>query len=654
MCVEHATRCLVCGHRWSTLRTCAIFNTLSDDMGFGPARNDRTAHCGSTTTRSTTAEDCVLCVKRSERASTSRSERPKARGPEPRQDGKQKSTSSKASRGKDYVTGAIRGLFGPSRSSKPQPVKDIRVLKETAQGTVPQLRMRDTQPSAPPSRTQAPRPREQAPAEPRGRTRTRDAPSGGSRPAETSARPGAAPFQSPRERRAKERADTSAPGPSEPQWPHLARESPDWPLLGQEGDRRPLQRTGHVRVTRSPGGTRTDPRERIARRQDQVPELVRSARVAARQPVITKPPSEHSMRGEIGFVQAGTSSRSSSSRPTGRGPPSGMPARKPMPPNALPRRTTSKSSSAVASGSRSSAVASGSRTRPAAPPAATAFPPFPRGAGHYEFSGAELDPSVNRVVADRSASRTASSAFARETGHYEFSGAELDPSVNPVVANRRPINPVVANRPVSPVSPTFAPRRPVSPLSVRHPSVREPDHVRAEQALRRQNRREQGHQPAVAPGGSHQVRLPVQPMAPPSYSGRHPVAPPPQTSGRPSVRGSAARHPAPPPPPSNREHDSMYPRPLQVRRVPAQPNLQPSRPSEAVSAPAPRSRYVPNPVFANQTSSQAPSRGERSGRTRSGSFSRGLRRMFHRDNADDDAEFVCKSSSNVERGNHRR
>lgn len=652
MCVEHVTRCLSCGHKSSTISACAAFDRLSADIGFGAPRNDRTAHCGAINTRSYTSDACGLCAKRSERESTSRSERPKARGPEPGRDGKQKSTS-KTSRGKDYVTGAIRGLFGPSRNSKPQPVKDIRVLKETAQGTVPHLRMRDTQPSAPPSRTQTLRPREQTAAEPRGRTRTRDPPIGGSRPAEASARSGTAPFMSSRERRAKERADISAPGPSEPQWPHLSRESPDWPLLGHKGDRKPLQRTGHVRVTRSPGGTRTDPRERIARRQDQVPELVRSARVTARQPVITKPPSEHSLRGEIGFVQAGTSSRSSSSRPVDRRPPSGMPARKPMPPNALPRRTTSKSSSAMASGSRA---------RPAVPPAPTAFPPFPRGAGHYEFSGAELDPTTNRVVADRSGSRTASSAFARETGHYEFSGAELDPSINPAVANRstnRPIDPVVANRPVSPVSPTFAPRRPVSPLSVRHPSVREPDHVRAEQALRRQNRREQGHGPTVAAGGSHQVRLPVQPMAPPSYSGRHPAVPTPQSSGRPSVRGSshtttpnAARHPVPPPPSSNRERDSMYPRPLQVRRVQAQPNLQPSRPSEAVSGPP--SRYVPNPIFANQTCSQAPSRGERSDRAGSGSFSRGLRRMFHRDNADDDAEWVCKSSSNVERGSHRR
>lgn len=649
MCVEHVTRCLPCGHKGSTIQTCPAYNTLSVDMRFGVARNDRPAHCGSISTRANTSEACALCAKRSERESTSRSERPKApRGPEPGRDGKPKSTS-KTSRGKDYVTGAIRGLFGPSKSSKPRPVPDIRVLKETAQGTVPQLRMRDTQPAAPPSRTQPLRPREQTAAEPRGRTRTRDAPSGGSRPAEASARPGAAPFLSGRERRAKERADISAPGPSEPQWPRLARESPEWPLLGQENDRRPLQRTGHVRVTRSPGGTRTDPRERIARRQDQVPELVRSARVATRQPVITKPPSEHSLRGEIGAVQGSMSSRSSSSRPVGRGPPSGMPARKPMPPNALPRRTTSKSSSAMASGSR---------TRPAAPPIPTAFPPFPRGAGHYEFSGAELDPTINRVVADRSVSGTASSAFAREPGHYEFSGAELDPSINPAVANRS-ANPVVANRPVSPVSPTFAPRRPVSPLSVRQPSVREPDHVRAEQALRRQNRREQGHQPTSAPGGSHQVRLPVQPMAPPGYSGHHPAAPTPQSSRRPSVRGSshattpsAARHPAPPLPPANRERDSMYPRPLQVRRVPAQPNLQPSRHSETVSAP--RSRYVPNPIFANQTSSQAPSQRERSGRTGSGSFSRGLWRMFHRDNADDDAEWVCRSSSKVERGNPRR
>ena len=539
---------------------------------------------------------------------SSRIERQTAQSLEPRRDSKQKSTSKTGKR-TGCLSGAIRGLFGSSKSSRPRPVENIRVLRESAQGTVPHLRMRDTQLDARPGRSQALWPQEQTAAEPRGRPRNRDAPSGGSRPAEASAQSGAAPFRSARE----QRADIRAAGPS--------TNVPQWPLTGQVNNQRPLQRAGHVRVPLSPGGTRTDPRERMAPGQDRVPELVRSARVATRRPVITNRPSEHSLRGEIGFIQDGSSSSSSSDlpppRPSGRGPPSGVPTRKAVPPSTLPRRTTSKSSPSVASGSR---------TRPAVPPIrTTAFAPFPHETGHYEFSGAELDPSINVV--------------ARENDHYEFSGAELDPSINPVAAS---------DRAVSPVSPSSAPRRSVSPLSVRLPSVQEPAHIRAERALRRQMVREQDRQSNIAPGGSHQVRLPVQPTVLPGYSGHRPAVTTPQRSTR---TPSAAHNPVTLPAPS-RARDSMHPRLLQLRRVQGHANLQPFRPSEAASSS--QSRYVPNPIFANQTSSNAPSQGGRPDGTGSGSVSRGLRRMFNINNAEDDAEWVCRSSSNVERGNHRR
>ncbi|KAK0751614.1 hypothetical protein B0T18DRAFT_72606 [Schizothecium vesticola] len=164
--------------------------------------------------------------------------------------------------------------------------------------------------------------------------------------------------------------------------------------------------------------------------------------------------------------------------------------------------------------------------------------------------------------------------------------------------------------------------------------------------------REQDYRSNVAPGGSHQVRLPVQPIVPPGYSGHHPAVPTPQRSTR---TPSATQNPMTLPAPS-RTRDAMHPRPLQVRRVQGHANLQPFRLSEAASSS--QSRYVPNPIFANQTSSQAPSqsRGPAGGSdgTGSGSVSRGLRRMFHMNNAEDDAEWVCRSSSNVERGNRRR
>jgi hypothetical protein len=582
MCVDQVTRYRSCDHTVATIKVCPEYHRLTVGLGLVAIMNNSSpAHCGTLKTMVALSADsnrCSLCAKTRKRELTSRSERRTAPILEPGQDGKQKSTS-KTGKLSGCLSGAIRGLFGSSKSSKPRPVEDIRVLRETAQGTVPHLRMRDTRLDALPGRAQALRPQEQTAAEPRGRPRNRDAPSGGSRPAEASARSGAAPFLSARERRANQRADIRAPGPS----PH----EPQWPLTGQ----------------------------------DRVPELVRSARVATRRPVVTNRPSEHSLRGQIGSVQDDSSSSASSDlphpRPSGRGPPSGVPTRRAVPPNALPRRTTSKSSPSVASGSR---------TRPAVPPIrTTAFASFAHETGHYEFSGAELDPSIN--------------AFARETGRYEFSGAELDPSINPLVAS---------DRAVSPVSPSPAPRRSVSPLSIRQPSIREPDHIRAERALRRQMVREQDRQSNVAPGGSHQVRLPVQPIVPPGYSGNHPAVPTPQRSTR---TPSAAQNPVMPPALS-RARDSMHPRPLQLRRVQGHANLQPFRPSEAASSSRPR--YVPNPIFANQTSSNAPSQGGRPDGTGSGSVSRGLRRMFHMNNAEDDAEWVCRSSSKVERGNHRR